>query len=67
MCIKRLFCRHEYKLLTSYSADVDPTVGYNKAKLYIIYCPKCNTERTVLEHVYESIMAKQEIRKNGGE
>lgn len=61
--LKRLFCKHDFTLLTSYSADIDPTVGYTKARLYVIYCPNCGKEKTILEHEYESLMAKQEINK----
>lgn len=63
MCLKKLFCKHDYKLLTSYFADIDPTVGYTKETLYIVYCPYCKKKKTMREHIYKSTMAKQDINK----
>lgn len=63
MCLKRLFCRHEYTLLTSYKTDVDETIGYKLEELFIIYCPKCKKEKTVGKVEYEKLMAKSEVDK----
>lgn len=63
MCLRKLFCRHEYHLLTRYKMDTDPTIGYRSEEVCIIYCPKCKHEDTVTKHRYESIIAKQKIDK----
>jgi hypothetical protein len=57
--LKKLFCKkpscvHEYSLLTKYKAN-----DYEGTDFYILYCPKCKKEITVLKYVYEKIIAKQ--------
>lgn len=59
--IRKFFCNHDYRLLTSYKTDTDPSVGFAKQTVYTIYCPKCRKEKTVSEPEYNSIMARQQI------
>lgn len=63
MCLKRLFCRHEYHLLNTFITDTDPTVGYRAEEMVVIYCPKCKKEDTVTKHRYECIIERQKVDK----
>lgn len=63
LTLKRLFCTHEFHLLTSYKRDTDRSVGYNVKAIFVVYCPKCKTQREVLEHEYNSIIEKQRLDK----
>lgn len=59
MCLKKLFCKHKFQLLTTRRVDIDPTVGYMEHYMHIIYCPKCKKEKEVYEWKYKAIMARQ--------
>jgi hypothetical protein len=64
VCLKRLFCKHDFHLLSTYKKDVDDTVGYKLQEIHIIYCPKCKKEKHVSKHRYEAIMKRQEIDRS---
>lgn len=59
--IKRLFCRHDFKLLSEYNRTSDLTE--QEEDRYIIYCPKCRKEIDVLRHEYKAHMEKSKIDK----
>jgi hypothetical protein len=61
LCLKRIFCKHEFQALSSYKRDVDSSVGYRLMEFYIIYCPKCGKRRDVIKYEYEAIMSRQRI------
>lgn len=62
--LKKLFCIHDFHLLTSYKKDIDRSViGHNVKTVYVVYCPKCKTEKEVLEHEYNAIVEKQRLDK----
>ena len=61
--LKKLFCTHEFHLLTSYKRDTDKSVGYSMKNIYVVYCPKCKTQKEVLEHEYNAIIEKQRLDK----
>jgi len=61
---KKWFCKHDFHLLTSYEKDIDPSVGYKRGKVFIIYCPKCKKQIEVLDYEHEAIMKRQEIDRS---
>lgn len=63
MCLKKLFCTHEFHKLTSFKVDADLTVGYKVKEIFVIYCPKCKKQKKVEKYKYECIMEKQELDK----
>ena len=63
ICLKRFFCKHEYKLLTTYEKDIDSGYAYDKQTICIVYCPKCKKQLSLVEWEYNALMHKQEIDK----
>jgi hypothetical protein len=59
--LEQKFCRHHFKLLTTYKTDVDETLGYDLREMYIIYCPHCKKEQIVVDIDYNRIMARQKV------
>lgn len=58
---KRILCKHEYRLVTKYKADVDCGIGYDVRDFYTLYCPKCRKTIDVETHEYERIIGIQKI------
>lgn len=61
MCFKKLFCKHDYRILSTFTTDSDPSIGYRQETMCNIYCPKCKKDKAIAEFEYNKIIARQRI------
>lgn len=58
---KKLFCNHQFVLVSTFDSDIDSGVGYRLQTYHTLYCPKCKLSKDVLKHEYEKIVGIQEV------
>lgn len=61
MCLRRLFCKHDYQILKTYTDDGDRTIGYRATEFCIVYCAKCKHQKTITKLSYEVMREMQRI------